>query len=535
MLWVVANSLSAGTIRQQVQDPPKTVPESSDYGRTSSHAEVMSFLAELQAFGDERLVFTNFGTTPEGRTLPLVIAADPPVRNAREAILRPQPRVLIQANIHAGEVEGKEVCLEILRDIVWNKSAHPYGIQDLIVLFAPIYNADGNDRFAVNNRPGQFGPPETGIRATSKGLDLNRDYLKMENEETRSFVHLLNQWDPHVVVDLHTTNGSAHGYELTYAPPLHPSVHPLLLQLVNDEGLPQIRKRVFEATGFRLFDYGNFWADGGNSRNPEEIKAWVTFDHRPRFGNNYVGLRNRIAILSEAYSYRDFKTRIAVTKAFVVEILRWCAEQGDRIPEHCAAWDRDTVEQVRTGELMQSTGAQMIPRGGPETVLFRPFEDRLDEASGARYRVSVGPTQEIQVPCLVRFAATAEKSIPAAYWMPPDQKSIVEHLEWHGLEVERTAVAQQIHLEIYRVRTTEVRPRAFQGHQERQVVWEKTTRLQTMPAGSYRVTTHQPLARLLFHLLDPEADDGLVNWNFFDAALEAGPGAELPVYVEWPD
>ncbi|TAH38260.1 MAG: peptidase M14 [Planctomycetota bacterium] len=536
--WMLCCVLAAaGCSEPQVRPlppPPLTIPERTQYMATSSHADVLAFLDALAAAGDPRVVRSSFGTTPEGRDQPLMIVADPPLHSAAEARKSGRIRVFVMANIHAGEVEGKEACLELLRDLVYNDGRPPYPLEKVVFLCAPIYNADGNERVGPKNRPLQNGPRAMGVRETAKGLDLNRDYLKLENLETRSLVRLLNEWDPHVVVDLHTTNGSAHGYELTYAPALTPSAHPLLLGASERDWLPTLRKRMRERHGFETFDYGNFipadQSDWFTDDPQRSVRGWETFDHRPRFGNNYVGLRNRIAILSEAYSYADFQTRIAATKAFVLEILRLAAERGEQTLRLLQRLDNDTAVLAGNGQLVQATSVHLVDRGGPEELLLRGFETVQDPATGAECRVASGPRTAIQVPCFVKYAPAGTRTAPRAYLLPPDQAGIIDLVRAHGIRVDVLEHEQACPVEVHRVRAARAAERAFQGHRGRSVDWELRTEERRFPVGSFHVPMNQPLARLVFHVLDPQADDGLVHWNFFDAVLDRGTGAEVPVY-----
>ena len=198
------------------------------------------------------------------------------------------------------------------------------------------------------NRTAQNGPVAgVGTRENSKGLDLNRDYMKLDTAEARSLVGLMNKWDPHVLVDLHTTNGSYHGYHLTYSPILNPNADPRLIEFTKSRMLAPIRQAMLKAHNWRIYDYGNFSPEDGGGRenaridpaNPGNV-TWRTFDHRPRFGNNYAGLRNRIAILSEAYSYLDFKGRIDVTEHFVEEIYKSVQANAKQIMSLTAQADR---------------------------------------------------------------------------------------------------------------------------------------------------------------------------------------------------
>ena len=518
---------------------PRTVPETSDYHATSSHAEVLAFLDQVRAAEDPRLVFTSFGRTAEGRELPLVIVADPPVDTPTKARESGKPVVLVMANIHAGEVEGKEACLQLLREVVWGANEdgdEPWPIDELVTLVVPIYNADGNDRLGPRNRPLQHGPDTAGQRPNAAGLDLNRDALKLESGEARALAGLFRAWDPHLFVDLHTTNGSAHGYELTYAPPLNPSVHPAILAAEEQEWLPELRARMRERRGFETFDYGNFMDEGEFKDEVDSASGWRSFDHRPRFGTNAYGLRNRFAILSEAYSYADFATRIAATRAFVAEILALAAERGDELRELCARADLETVEAARQGDLLQFGGAQLVSRGH-EPVLLRGFREVPNPATGEAERVADGERTSVVVPCFVRFEGTDPLMAPRSYLIPPrselfDPGPVLSVLAAHGVRMDAFTQPMDADVDVYTVRVTRTVDEEFQKHHERHATFDVTRERRTLPPGTVCVPVDQPLGRLVFQLLDPRADDGLLAWNAFDPVLNLGLAAELPVWIE---
>jgi hypothetical protein len=303
-------------------DRRRTRAELSGYQETSTNADVERIVSSL---GDSPLVHTEvFGRSEEGRPLALLVIADPQVTTPAAARKLGRPIVLVQANIHAGEVEGKEASLILARRLA---DGDLRGLtRQLVILIAPVYNADGNERIDVEHRPDQNGPSGgVGTRENARGLDLNRDYMKLDSVEARALVSLLDSWDPHVVVDLHTTNGSYHGYHLTFAPALNPNADDRLTAFTRDTILAGVRTALLDKHGFRSYYYGNFASEQDGRERPRVDPSqpgdtiWRTFDHRPRFGNNYVGLRNRIAILSEAYSYLDFQSRVAATSAFVEE------------------------------------------------------------------------------------------------------------------------------------------------------------------------------------------------------------------------
>ena len=229
-----------------------TVAESSDFTLTSRHAQVMDLLDRIEA-RSSIMRRGELGTTVEGKSIPLVILSDPPVETAAQARASGKPIFFAFGNIHAGEVCGKEALLMLARELATTPN-HPL-LEKLVIVLAPIYNADGNDEFGPNqeHRRGQRGPVEMALRPNAQGLDLNRDYIKLETPEARAMVRFATEWDPHVIMDLHTTNGSYHRYTLTYETPRHPAAIPGPAEYTRNEILPVVTKRVLEKTGYHLF------------------------------------------------------------------------------------------------------------------------------------------------------------------------------------------------------------------------------------------------------------------------------------------
>src|SRR5436190_11612169 len=233
-LAVTASSLAAQAL-------PRTTAERSDYAATSTSVEVGAFLDSLELAGAPISV-SEMGTSALGRPIYLVIAADPVVTSAAEAAASGKLVIYLQANIRAGEVEGKEAVLALLRELAGPRREL---LQRLVVLVAPNYNPDGNDALGPQavNRSEQNGPELVGQRADGLNLDLNRDYFKAEAPETRaSLARVYTTWDPALMVDLHTTDGTRHGYLLTYAPPLDPNGPPGPTTFARDQMLPALRR-----------------------------------------------------------------------------------------------------------------------------------------------------------------------------------------------------------------------------------------------------------------------------------------------------
>jgi hypothetical protein len=498
----------------KMSEPPRSRAERSDYAETSTYEDVVAFLDALGR-ASKTLHVEPFGVSSEGRALPLAVVSSPRVTSPAEALALDRPVAFVLANIHAGEVEGKEAAQHLLRRACLGD------LQDLarrvVLLVAPIYNADGNERFGPQHlhRPGQNGPPSVGVRANAQGLDLNRDHMKLETPEARALVaNVYTRWNPHLTVDCHSTDGSFHGYALTYAPPLVPNARPEPVEYVRRRLLPDVQRRL-EARGLRTFHYGNFDdpADPG--------RGWRTFDHRPRFGNSYVGLRNRLCVLSEAYVYDDFRRRVESTETFVEALLRHVASDGATAREVCLAADRAAALRGRAPRPDDTFGVR-FDLAPPE-----PFDLLARDAP-------LGPDRVVRTDVFHAFAATRSVRVPHGYLIEPSEGAVAELARRHGILVRDLDAPLRAPVESCRVLGVDRSAEAFQGHRTVLLDVEPVERTVDAAAGWFHVPMDQPLADLACYLLDPESDDGAVAWNLLDGALaRLSPGARdawLPVH-----
>lgn len=488
---------------------PKTRAEATGFRETSRYADVIAFIDSLR---DRPLTFGSIGKTHEGREIPYIIASYPQVRTPAEARALNRPIVYVQGNIHAGEVEGKEALLALVRDLT--ALPRPNVLDSIVLIAVPIYNADGNERFASQNinRGSQNGPELVGVRANAQGLDLNRDYIKAEAPETRASLAMFNAWAPDVFVDLHTTNGSYHGYALTYAPPLHPSAP--LGAYARDSMLPVLRDRMRTRHKFETFDYGDFISEDTLS------KGWSTFDSRPRFGTNYYGLRGRISFLSEAFSHDPFEKRVASTYAFVREILSLAAERGLAMARLSSSADKPTRIALRSDFAAAPDSQHVIAETLEKTT------DTVRTAPDVRkgYR-RTGVFRTVKMPVYDRFTPTLSTPLPEWYILDRNDTATVARLHAHGVKVGVFGSGVLPHMSTFVVDSIVRAARTFQGHSEVRLAGRWTPWAQAhVPPGTFFVSTSQPLGLLAAYLLEPESDDGLTAWNHFDAHVKVGAG-----------
>jgi dipeptidyl aminopeptidase/acylaminoacyl peptidase len=499
----------------QVAVPPlQTTGEATKFAKTSTSAEVVKF-CELLAQQSPKVKHSTFGTSGEGRPLPLLVVSDPPVSGPEEAEKSGKPVVIVTANIHAGEVDGKEAVLALARDLV-NEKDSPV-LKKCVLVIAPNFNPDGNDKFG-EWRKTQNGPKEVGTRANAGGYDLNRDFVKLETPETRAVVGLLNTWKPVMVIDCHTTNGSYHRYTLTYDGPRMPACDPRLIAFAQTKLFPATEEKVKKATGFDTFTYGDFDKDHAQ---------WLTYGTGPRYGTQLYSLRGSLGILSESYTYSSFEDRVRASYAFVKANCEYVAENADAV--------KALVADAKKTRAKVALRTKTVAREKPLTV-FGYVEVQKDGRT-----VRTEEKKDYTCRIIDKLEPTLEVDVPRAYLIPAEYSAVADNLRRHGIRVEE--VREQIDLpgETYTVTDTKLAATEFQKHKTRTVEATAATGTVRAEPGMFLVSTTQDLGQLAAYLLEPMAEDGLTTWNFFDAGIATGKTfpvrritADKPVFTGEP-
>jgi dipeptidyl aminopeptidase/acylaminoacyl peptidase len=503
---------------QSVQ--PVTVAEQSDFQATSRHADVVDFCEKLAKLCP-LVRLKDLGQSSEGRRLPLMIIADPPVETPLEATKSGKLVVMAIGNIHAGEVDGKEALLMLARDLAVERNSFRSSdtkngmnsvlrplLKDLILIFVPIFNPDGNEKIDKSHRPMQAGPPGVGIRFNGQGLDLNRDFVKLESPEVRALVRCFNQWDPALFIDCHTTNGSYHRYTITYEGGRCPTGDNKVISYVQDILLPDMTRRLENKTGYKSYFYGIISRDQ---------KRWETVPATPRYSTHYFGLRNRIGILSESYSYAPFKDRVLADRAFVQSILEYTAEHKEAIGRLLSSAREATVRAGREPKENDRIVLRQkaVPLGPSHQLL-----GYVEEIKNGRH-VPTDQPKEYEVQYLGGVEPTLFVRRPYAYLFPANLDNVLDNLQRHGIEVEELREDLELNVHVYQVDRIERAPE-FQKHSL--VSLETTGRAEQrhLDAGTIIVKTAQPQGSLAACLLEPQSEDGLATWNFFDSTLQEG-------------
>lgn len=501
--------------------PPEwqTHAEKTEYRETPRYEETIAYSKKLDA-ASPLIKLTSFGQSGEGRALPLLIAATGEDFTPEAARKAGKAIVLIQACIHAGESDGKDAGLALLRDIAITKT-RPGLLDKVVLLFIPMYNTDGHERFSAYNRINQNGPAEMGWRATSAGLNLNRDYMKADAPETRAWLRMWTEWNPDLFIDCHVTDGADFRYNVTYQYEHHDnapaSVRDWMRSAFEGRSVPAT-----ETDGNLLTTYLVF------KDNRDFTQGIVSFIATPRFSTGYTPLRNRPGLLIETHMLKDYRSRVRGT----YDLLRHSLEEVNRDPQSLLRAVRLADEEtVADGRAYNP--AHRYPLRFELTDTSRPFQLKaveyhreLSDVSGA-VRVIYGTQPlDMTVPLFDEVRTTASATTPLYYIIPTQWQDVIQTLKAHGLRLQRLAAPATIEVESYRFSEVKWASAPFEGRVMATYKTNAVRERRTFPAGSVVVPMAQPAARIALYLLEPDAPDSFVAWGFFNAIFEEKEYAE---------
>jgi hypothetical protein len=490
-----------------------TPAETANFEATPSYDETLAFLRKVQTrLPEMHLGF--FGRSGQGRPLPLVVVSKEKAFTADKARQLPKPILLIQSGIHAGEIDGKDATLMILRDMALGQ--HREILDALTLVFVPIYNVDGHERVSPYNRPNQDGPRRgMGFRTTSGGLDLNRDFLKVASEEARSLIGLVSAWRPHLHVDNHVTDGVDHDWVLTWAWAEAPQA-PAPVDAWLRAHMPAVLAATEEA-GYRTGPY----VDLEDRDDPRKgFSSWVG---EPRFSSGYFPLRNRPSILVEMHSYKPYRQRVLGNRAFLLALMAEVARDPAALTRAVQQAEAATVALGRPDAPPSEVAVVFEASPDKDRIRFPvyAFETRPSLVTGGPIlQYKRGEVREIEVPW--QHTARIAKALPRprGYLVLPGWPQIEQRLRSHGLRVELLTDPAEIEVETLRVAAPDFADRSYQGLTQVTAQVERRTERRSLPAGTLWIPADQPDFEVAVQLLEPEAPDSLLSWGLLSTVFE---------------
>lgn len=493
--------------------PLETTAEKSKFQRTGRYDEVEALCAAFVKRYPGRVACAPFGTTPLGRPMLHLVASEDGVVTPEAAKAKHRPVLFLQGGIHAGEIDGKDAGFMLLRDLLDGKVGDG-ALAKVTVVFVPVLNVDGHERFGKNQRPNQRGPLETGWRVTSQNLNLNRDYAKAEAPETQAVLALEHAWDPILFADLHVTDGAKfqHDVSVTFEP-----------WATGPEGLRVLGKSLRAELFAELEAKGHlpvgFYPSFEQSDDPQSgfSYGWPP----PRFANAYWAANNRFGALVETHSWKEYGVRVKATYDVCLGFVTQAARNG-------AAWLEAAAKADEAGAKLAGKDMVLLyePTKQPRTIDFQGYEyvREPSDVSGKpwiRYDETKPTTWKLLffdelAPSLTLKAPKGGYLVP-----PPHAGWVAEKLKLHGV---RFTVLDAPRAKAKVQTFTAVSPRfrgvPYEGRQTVSLKGEWKDDVQDLPKGTLFVPAAQPTLFLAMHLLEPTAPDSLAAWGFFNAHLE---------------
>jgi hypothetical protein len=524
---------------------PCTVPgewatpaEKSCYATTPDAAETMAYLKRVQAAAPRQVKIESFGKSGEGRELDIMIVSRDGIFDPATIHATKRPIVLVQNSIHAGEMDGKDACLALVRDMVITKSKSSL-LERAVFVFIPMYNVDGHERRSRYNRINQDGPQEMGWRGNGTNLNLNRDYLKAEAPETRAFMAMFHHWLPDFFVDDHVTDGADYQYDVTFTIDDGPNLPGATAKWVDEVATPMLERYVDEHGHLAAPTYITLV----NDNDPAQGLGFN--DNPPRFSTGYMILEGRPGMLVELHMLKDYKTRVTGNYEILAGLMELVNRDADKLIALNAAADKQ-AEQLGAHPLGNVKYPLALAWGGETTpFLFRGYKytRELSAVSGAMWVRYTHEPWNVSLPAQTGSKVAAEVTPPAAYIIPAQWTQVIDVLAAHQVEITRTTAPWSGTMETYRCAGMtwqgppfEGRHPTFNGEAQHDpgkfgscvLVREKLD----FPAGSAVVKLNQRLSRVAMAWLEPAAPDSAMQWGFFDPIFEQKEYGEAYVLEE---
>nr|WP_199747132.1 M14 family metallopeptidase [Lysobacter ruishenii] len=498
---------------QGAADGLVTLSERSGFVRTGRYDEVIRLCEAFARAYPASVRCESFGTTPEGRPMQVLVVSSSGAFTPEAARAKKLPVTLIQGGIHAGEIDGKDAGFLALRQMLQGQAGKG-ALERQVLLFVPVFNVDGHERFARWNRPNQRGPEEMGWRTTAQNYNLNRDYAKADTPEMQAMLALVNRWDPLAYVDLHVTNGAKFEHDVSIqVEPVHG----------GDAGLRKAGIEWRDGVIAALARLGSlplpFYPSFVEYDNP--ASGFADGMSPPRFSQSYIAQRNRLGMLVETHSWREYPHRVKVTRNTILAVLDLVARDGRRWQAEAQAADARSIALAG-----QPVALDYKATDKSRTIDFRGYAytrtpskvsgalmTRYDETTPQVWRV---PLRDDVVPSLTVAAPGAGYVVPPAH-----ARAVAHQLDVHGIDYRRLGTPiVQAGVQAFRATGTESGKGSVEGHQRLtlQGVW--ATERMDIPAGSLFVPIAQPLSRLVMALLEPQAPDSIAAWGGFNNAFE---------------
>lgn len=515
MFSVVLGSILLASCNTKAIDEEKflTHYEKSDFTRTPRYEETVEY-AKLLADNSKMISYKSIGLSPQGRDIPLMIVDKDGLTSPEKIRAKGRAIILAEANIHAGEPDGKDAGFMFIRDMVlYNK--FPGMLDNVSLLFIPILNVDGHEDFGEHYRINQNGPVEVGARFTAQRYNMNRDFIKADAPETRAFLSLYSEWMPELFIDVHVTNGVDFQYISTYGLDNCGFLTPNMLDWSVDVFEKELKERM-KGDGFPIFPY--FYMS--NDPNRETIMLPSTF--APQYSNGYASGNNRLGLLIENHIYKPYKDRVDATYRYFVNCMEIVGERHKELIEQIKIAD----EFVSSPEFRRdSLPLNFVPDLKVlEMTEYLAWEQKteISDLSGAKWT-----TYDYNAPVTEyynmnkSYRGELKVYLPEAYIVPSEQVETIALLDLHGIKYTKLEQDESRDVVSYHFTSSEWARYPYEGRTTVQTKYDEVKERRDFHKGDVYVSVSQPKAKIIAHLLEPKSPTSLVYWGFYNNFVRA--------------
>jgi len=493
-------SLLASSVFAQTKPSFVTPYERSKGQETATYAEIIDYYQRLdRQFDQAKLV--EVGKTDVGKPLHVLLLAADKVFTARPN----RVTLLINNGIHPGEPEGIDACMMMARDLLLANKLP----KNVLLAIVPVFNVGGCLNRGVS-RVNQNGPETYGFRGNARNLNLNRDFIKADAENTRSFQVMFQQLKPQVFIDNHTSDGADYQHVVTYFATQKDKLQPVVSGYMTQTFQPALDKAL-TASGFPPAPYVNHPKD-----TPES--GLLGYNDSPRYTTGYAAMFNCFGFTLETHMWKDYLARVKGSYAFDEAVLRLCERDAKTILANKQRADA-TVSQQTTFALNYK-----LDRSKTDSITFLGYEAsyKPSEVSGLK-RLYYDRTKPFtkRIPYMNTFVPDLELTKPNAYVIPQAWQEVITLLKRNGVKMQALPKDTLMAASAYYLDDYKTSPRPYEGHYIHTGVKLRTeTQRIQFYKGDYLIPTNQPTNRYLIETLEPQAQDSFFTWNFFDSVLD---------------
>ncbi|MFC2113863.1 M14 family metallopeptidase [Bacteroidota bacterium] len=510
LIFLVISILIGVNVHAQ-KDEFLTFYEQSGYSKTPDYDQTIDYCKEL-ADASPWVSYTNFGKSPQGRELPLLIIDKDGFGQSREVRQTEKIVVLIQAGIHAGEINGKDAGLMLIRDIAITKKLESL-LNNVTILFIPIYNVDGHEHFGPYSRINQNGPDECGWRTNASNLNLNRDFLKAEAPETQAWLKLFIEWLPEFFVDIHSTDGADYQYALTYGMETFGLMSSDLNDWQKNTFLKYVENKM-EKADYPIYPYVMFrnWHDPRSG-----LRGGVG---NPMLSQAYSAIQNRPGLLIESHMLKDYKTRVSSTYEMLIHSLTILNKESYKLKKMIHESEiyvsgNDFRANKFTLKWQTTSDSQMVDFKGVE------YSSEKSDLTGGLWFQYSKEKKNFSIPYFNKFEPKKQVVLPEAYIIPAEWTEVIKRLEMHGIEIWKTTKESKINVSTYKFTDLKWSQKPYEGRQTLvDFNIKQLEETKVFPAGSVVVSMNQATAKVIAFILEPEAPGSFVYWGFFNPIFE---------------